>query len=254
MNKKTYFDNTGLLILIYVCLATFSMTWIGYLQNTIQVKPLIQHISLILLYVAFCELWQIMLKFMYHKNKQFAWNIFYLKTIISYVLITILTFQTSFKVFLLLTIYEFYQFLLYRNSLHYIENIFYPLSTGLIKGLLFNILLSISQPYILNNQEIENLIIPIALFLIVGRIEQQLYQVVNKQETFNLTFIIYYLFFFIVLLLSVFTSYINLLQLIITLALTIGYFYLIKLDHLNILQQNTILMLYVALTILTVTF
>lgn len=250
MNNNRYFSNTAILVSLYVILTTLSMTWIGYLNHLQQPTPLIKHSVVLFIYILISELWQIMMKFMYHKNKQFTWNIFTIKSIISLILISIISVGSFFKIFILLLIYEIYQLLMYRNEVHYIETIFYPIATGFIKGMLFNLLLMVGTPFVLNFTEFKQVILPISLFFIVGRIEQQLYQTYHRQPTFNWSFISYYLIYFISVMSITFNHSINIWQLLVLLIITIGYFYLIKLDHLNTLQQSNILMIYVLFSIL----
>lgn len=250
MKLQNFFYKKSILLILFLIFNTISLTWIGYIEYLNISHPIINNLFIFYLYIIFNELWQIMLKVMYHKKKQFTYNILIIKSVISFILLLIVCIGKPIQLTLLLLIYEFYQLLLFRNNWKYIESIYYPITTSIIKGFLFNCILLLSVPFHFSINTLWILLAPIFIFMLNIRIEQQIYQVYSKEKLFNITFLIYNLLLLVVLIFLMFVHIISFIQLLFIIITLVIYFYILKINKLELLQQNLVLSICTTLLII----
>lgn len=165
---KKFFDKPTFVVPAVLILNTLAIIWPGFLMHLQQNKPLLSGVFWLILYLLLSELWQIMSRRMYVKRKQFTWIVYAIKFLLSALMIFIIACQSRWSVGLLLLMYEFYQALLYRNSFHYLETIYYPILTAFFKGFVINLILAIGFPFVLNWSNIQPFVLPMLVFFIAS--------------------------------------------------------------------------------------
>lgn len=254
MSKNTLFQKPVISMPMIVILNTLAMIWLGLLSYLQQSKSLLSGIFFLIVYIALSELWQLLGRNMYYNKRQFAIGIYIGKLFISLVLILIIACQSRWMIGGLLLMYELYQALLYRNDFNYLSTIYFPILNAFFKGIVINIILSVSVPFTYTWDSLSIYVIPFLTFFMASTLYQIMYNEKKKRMPYYILFSLTVIAIMCVMLIHAFSSPITWLKLVLFLIYAGALLFVFKKTKTKRLEQEVCISLFIVLSMMTCTF
>ena len=146
MNILKKIPSTVYLLLIVVSLQTFASLLPGIIL--IEQKVAFSFgLFVFILYLLWSQIFEYMMTHPDFVNHTFPLKVFSVKFAISMIMIITISNAFTYQYGLILLSYEVFHFLLFSDQFNYQESFLYFLMNALFKGIVFNLIISISYPY-----------------------------------------------------------------------------------------------------------